>query len=243
MKCKSCGAEIAENNKFCGICGAPNIVSDQVQNSEERIGLNNTADENKEYQIDDILKNYEHKTEETVSTEEDTGESANNDGAEDDRDAGFSEAAEQATDRNAAKERQSSDNLKQQRDNIPQNNYQGANPQYNVPPNAPYGNYPQNGYYNSFGGYPQGPAFIPPYNQNNAMPSDSTDNKKKKKEKKVISFGIAVFCVIVVLILSALCGYLLETCFRNSVNPFALGKTSSIVQVAGTQIEGDCPNG
>lgn len=249
MKCKSCGAEIDENNKFCGICGAPNIGNDQVQNtssfenSTEEIGLNNTTAENTEYQIDDILKSYEHKAEEKVSAEENAVESANEVGAEEDRGTGFSEAAEQETDHNAAKKRQSSDNLTQQRDNIPQNNYQGANPQYSVPPNVPYGNYSQSGYYNSVGGYPQVPAFIPPYNQNNAMPDNNTDNKKNGKEKRVVSFGIAIFCVIMVLILSAVCGYLLEICFRNNINPFAVRKTSSIVQIAEAQITGDCPNG
>ncbi len=242
MKCKSCGAEIAENNKFCGICGAPNIVNDQVQNEET--GLNNNAAENTDYQIDDILKSYEHKSEKTVSTKEDTIESASEVGGEEDRITDFSQATEQETDRNANKERQNSDNFTQQRGNIPQNNYQGANPQYNAIPNAPYGNYSQNGYYNSAGGYPQGSAFVPPYSQNNAVSGNSADNNKKKgKEKKVVSLGIAIFCVIMVLILSAACGYLLETCFRNNINPFAVGKTSSIVQIAGTQIEGDCLNG
>lgn len=240
MKCKSCGAEIAESNKFCGICGAPNITSGEAQN--DRIG-ENTAAESKDYQIDDILNSYSGKSEEEIKSKEVseiTSENSREETAEKEIETVGSTDGNIQLSNNAEQERTADSSDKKesggfsyQNKNI-QQNYQGGNPQYN-PNNMPYGNYPpnnQNGYYGSnMNGYPQNPAFVP-YNQDN---QDNDKNEDGKKGKRVVSLGIAVFSIIVALIMSAFCGFLLETCIRNNINPFTAAKTSSIVQNTNSQ--------
>ncbi len=229
MKCRSCGEEIAESNKFCGICGAPNTAREEAQN--DRIG-ESAAEE----QIDDILNSYGGKSEEEANSWENSKlgwEDGNEEPADKETDAAEDAEGAVGIAENAEQERTADFNGKKS-ENIPQN-FQGGNPQYN-PNNMPYGNYPpynQNGYYGSnMNGYPQNPAFVPLCNQNN-----QNDGKKEEseKEKKTISVGVAVFCIIVALIMSAFCGFLLETCLRNNINPFAAAKTGSVVHIPGLQ--------
>lgn len=255
MKCKSCGAEISETNKFCGMCGAANTVDESSPIPDPTEGAKAESsfdavreDKNERDEIDDILDTFGKKSDES-------GQSADSNG----------DAAAQPSE-NPTKEDSDADNANseknhgvplQQNENPPGNNGKtGGNPQYNMGGNMPYNGYPQNNpnnYYGQYGGgYPQ-PAFVPPYPQpypqNNS--SDTGVKGKKTKEKRVVSLGIAVFCIILVLILSAICGYLTEICFRNGVNPLKPNKTHSIILITEDQIEkeiekeisGGLPNG
>lgn len=237
MKCRNCGAEIAESNKFCGICGAPNILEENAQN--------NPADENGEYGIDDILNSYGGKSEEKAKSDEapeigseSGGEASQNAvGTADSGEAAVHgvQPAENIQEEKAADTdgRKENGGFSHQRENIPQN-YQEGSPQYN-PNNMPYGNYPpngQNGYYGSnMNGFPQNPAFVP-YGQSSG---EAGKKEKRKKEKRVVSLGVAVFCIIVTLIMSAFCGFLLETCLRNDIDPFSFVKNGSVVQNINSQ--------
>lgn len=244
MKCKSCGEEISETNKFCGICGAANTVGENSLNSDltERVNEGpldiGREDKNVRDEIDDILNAYGKKTDES-------GQSADSDAD------GAAQSSENAAGENSQTDNPNSEKehsvLLQQNEYPPQNNGQtGVNPQNNMGGNVnmPYNGYPQNNpnnYYGPYGGgYPQ-PPFAPPYPQNNG--SDGGGKDKKTKEKRVVSLGVAVFCIILVLILSTICGYLTEICLRNGVNPLKPNKTHSIVLIDEDRISEDLPNG
>lgn len=250
MKCKSCGAEISETNKFCGICGAANNVdessleSDLTEAAKEDNSLGiGLGDKKERDEIDDILNTYGKKSDES-------GQSSDSD---EDGAAQPSEnaAGENPETNNANSEKEYGVPL-QQNDNPRRNNGpMGGNPQYNSGGssfNMPYNGYPQNNpnnYYGPYGGgYPQ-PPFVPPYPQPYPQndSSDSGKKGKKTKEKRVVSLGIAVFCIILVLFLSAMCGYLTEICFRNGINPLNPKKTHSIILIDEDRISGELPNG
>ena len=106
----------------------------------------------------------------------------------------------------------------------------------------------QNGCYNPYGGYPQQPPYPAPYPQPQPY-QQNTDNTeegkkgKKTKQKRVVSVGIAVFCIIMVLILSALCGYLFETCLRHGIDPLRPGKPSNNMVIVENSISEELQNG
>lgn len=255
MKCKSCGVELSENSKFCGICGAANTFEEDngdsvsVEEVKEEIPAVDNILEDRKDEIDDILSKYDNKSEESVTAAYEDAQSA----------VHTSEAAgREDLGGDIAKSEQQDDRPQQQEEIAQRNNYQaGANPQYggNNNPNMPYNGYPQNNqnpYYTPYGGgYPQNPAFIPPYPQgypqNNPMPNqNNTDTQgkgTKTKEKRVVSLGVAVFCIIMVLILSAICGYLTEICLGSGINPLNPSKTYSIVQLDGNTISEGSQNG
>ena len=244
MKCKSCGAEISELNKFCGICGAANIIeenssdSDSAETAREDTSLDMDA-EDKRDEIDDILNSYS-KSYEKNGEEETTAPAAEN-------------AVRETLEGDDSNMKKDDSVYLQQNENAQSNNAQGsnyqagANPQYGGGnPNMRYNGYPQNGYYNPYGGYPQPPFAAPypqPYPQNNSNNAEEDKKGKKTKQKRTVSVGVAVFCIIMVLILSAVCGYLTETCLRHGINPLMPNKTSSIVLITENNISEDMQNG
>lgn len=54
-KCNKCGAELAANEKFCGLCGAAIDFTDKAAQTFEQI--NNTADTTAEFTPEDINQN------------------------------------------------------------------------------------------------------------------------------------------------------------------------------------------
>lgn len=257
MKCKACGAEISETNKFCGICGAANVTEKEGINSDlseagkEEGDLSATLKEKSERdEIDDILNSYGRKSEESALSAESDGDAKASENA-----AGEKRENESA-DREKENEAYSRQNENPQiynghTEGNPQinNGQAGVNPQYNRGGNVnmPYGGYPQNpnSFYGPYGGgYPQ-PPFPPPYPQPYPRDanSDNDGKGKKTKEKRTVSLGIAVLCIILVLFLSAMCGYLTEVCFRNGINPLKPFMAHSIILIDGNQIDGELHNG
>ena len=243
MKCKNCGAEISGSGKFCGICGAANTEAEEDQRDLPDITATFDTDidtNDKNDDIDDILNGFERisdkigEDETTVSEKE---VQKNSEGEDDKMNNENNEYVQQ---------NENPQNSNTQGGSV-QNGYQ-QNPQYGGNPNMPYGGYPQNGCYNPYGGYPQQPPYPAPYPQPQPY-QQNTDNAeegkkgKKTKQKRVVSVGIAVFCIIMVLILSALCGYLFETCLRHGIDPLRPGKPSNNMVIVENSISEELQNG
>ncbi len=242
MKCKSCGAEISELNKFCGICGAANTDDTAEENIFPDVTVSDINTEDKNDEIDDILSKYGKSSEENGEDETTVPESAAREDFEGEDNKMNNENSEYL------QQGEIPQNTNAQGSNAQNNNYQaGANPQYGGGnPNMPYNGYPQNGYYAPYGGgYPQAPFPAPypqPYQQN---VNNAEEGKKgrKTKQKRTVSVGVAVLCIIAVLILSAICGYLIETCFRNGINPFNFNKPNGMVLITENNISEEMQNG
>lgn len=237
MKCKSCGAELSENSKFCGMCGEPNTAfPDPTKAKEDDVDsiLNDIYDKQKQKQ-DNASSGLEEQTEAAAEKNQAFPSPV-----------GFipSDTADSSQEKKALSGEGNTENIQnsptEQRIAAPQNGQASAR----------QGGYAENGSYGynaPYGAYPQSPAPSPAQAQGvpqgNSASGGSSNYPPKpepvQKEKKVMPFGVGVFCIIAVFVLSAFCGYLIELCLGSGINPFNPAKAQSTVQLYNNDFYGE----
>ncbi len=230
MKCKVCGAEVLENSKFCGICGTRiEFDSNDLQNQEKKINIDNLPSDDDVIIIGDDDSEDSENSASSISEKEQndfansslqqpdtvTNNSVNSMGSKETQGEELLSTKEITEENNSSK-----DSIGDNKDAVKENNGNpSVNPQASEDKSKAQN--PQYGYYNQYQPYPPYPPYpYPYYTENNPNPKEESGKKDVKKEKRVVSLGVAVFCIIAVFVFAVICGYLAETCLRNGINPF-----------------------
>lgn len=236
MKCKACGAELSENSKFCGMCGEPNTAAfpdpTKLEEYDADKILNDIYDKQKQKQdniSDSSAENSETAAGENVWTHSSPASSTDSDAACNSQDK--STSAPEASAKNAQ-----SSPIEQSpaADGVQESAGQGG-----FGENGSYG-------YNTYGNN-QSSAYSSTQSQgisqggsaSNGASNYSPKPSSVQKEKKVMPFGVGVFCIIAVFVLSAFCGYLIELCLGSGINPLNPAKQQSRIQLENNAFYGE----